>query len=501
MLMTQAAKADNDKLAKDKTDAITADDKPKKAALTEPELEGARAFLGREFPGVKFSPPKSDDDAGDKDKGDEKDKKTKDVAPKKGKAEDAKPNKKDATPTKPAARKPPTAPPPLTADQIAEAAARGTAKAMTDSKTATDAKPDKSAKPAEDALSAGDRRKVAVLRHMESVNPDRYKGVADRFVSSTVALDTYAKKWEEANPGETFDEEAPEHEAFFKSNDVDWDDDDFHDAAVDMRVSKALESKPDKTAEELETLKKKVELQESAAVIGTQQTTAAIQFWGKLGDDFKDVVSPDGQVNQAKLAEMQKADPESYATRIRAAQALNTETAEIYKIYNGLVTFQPNTNVVHRAIRDFGAEMETIIQEQPAEDQLDSNGRPFVSSDNYHKLSPAERDKHWTLTADDLITMRAARLARLVNQQVEAAEEAHRRWAESRGIKLPDAAAADADATAGKQAAADKDDDDDSPDRQDKPRGPSSTGDSRGAATQNGKSGTIPSGARIASLL
>lgn len=485
--------------APDKTKASEGTDK------TEPDLSGARAFLNREFPSVKFEPPKGDDkakedepspdDGGDKGKDKKADKKTA-AADKKPNDDKAAATDKTVDKTKPAPKPKQTpaakAPAPLTADQIAEAAARGAAKGFTESKAAS---PDDKAKAPEAALDPADRRRVEVLRHLETSHPERYKGIAERFVQSQLALDAYAKQWEAAHPGQEFEEESPEHEDFFKKNDVDWDDGDFDDAAVDMRVQRALESNQGKTSEELQELKRKVQLQESGMAIGTHQTTAAIQFWDKLGDDFKDIVAPDGQVNKAKLQEMQKADPEGTATRIQAAKALDTEIAEIYKLYNGLVTFQPTTNPVHRSIAAFGSEMEEAILQQPVEDRLNDHGQEFKPSADYMRLTPEQRSKYWTFSAEDLMTMRSAKLAKLVSESVEAADAAHRRWAEARGLKV-------ADKPAGASAPSDdapSSDDDDEP--RDKPNGPSSAGESRGAATKAGKGDTIPSGVRINALL
>jgi len=480
--------------------------KPKQKAADKPptpeELDGARSFFSREFPSIKFQAPakkkegEADEDAGKKSDGD---KAPDDKAPP-AKSKDADADK--AKPAPPKAQKPPTKPkpaksapaadkPPITPEAIAEAAARGTAQAL----AATKAAPaDDKVKNAEENLTPAEKRKVAVLRHLEKKAPEKYAGIASKFIKSTVALEEYGAKWEAEHPGQTFDDLAAEHEDFFNKNNVDWDEDDFNDAATELRVQ-PIEEAHRKTLEELEGLKNKVELQESAATIGNMQVGAAVDYWSKLGDELADVVAPDGTVNSAKLAEMEKQAPEETALRVNAARALNAEVAEIHKVYNGLVTFQPKTNQIHQQIALLGGEMESKMLAMPPEDQLNEDGLPFAPSAKFAKMPPEEQARHWTFTGKDLIEMRSAQLAKMVKKTIEQNEESHRKWAESKGIKLPEKSAKPAAAAPPSGEA----DDDDEP--SEKPSSPSASGESRGAAAKAGRGGQVGAGTLVAKLL
>jgi hypothetical protein len=471
--------------------------KPKEATAV--SLEGVNALLSREFPSVKFEPPKPSDDPNaaanaDDDDGD--------------KADDGTAAKPDAAPAKPAAAKPkkPAAKPAqaatapaLTADQIAEAAARGTAKAMTESKQA-----DKPAAPPtpEEKLSPAEKRKVEVLRHLEQMQPEKYKGVTDKFIKSTAALSEYASNWEREHPGQAFDDQDPEHEAFFKANDVDWEEEDYTDAAVDIRVQRSLKDKDSATSQEVAEIKRKMQLQESAATIGEKQNLSAVELWNLFGDDYKDIVTPTGQVNSVKINDLQKADPEGMQIRVNAARALDAEVAEVHKLYNGLVTFQPGTNPVHRSIQAFGAEMEDRMLKQPPEQRVDDKGRQFVTGSQYTKMSPEQQQQYWTFTADDLIQWRTKRLAKLAMQTITAAEESHRKWAKARGIELPDTASVRVAPAAAAALPADEDDDVPPPPiRTQKPVSPSSGSDTRASATRAGNGAGAGRGTVVSRLL
>ncbi len=103
-----------------------------------------------------------------------------------------------------------------------------------------------------------------------------------------------------------------------------------------MRATKAVEKANTKTREELTEVTRKLTLYESGAAIKAQQDATAQSFWAKQGDGFKDFLLPNGSLNLPKIEELRKADPESFNVRIRAAQDLDLEVAEMYKLFNGL---------------------------------------------------------------------------------------------------------------------------------------------------------------------
>ena len=101
--------------------------------------------------------------------------------------------KKPAAAKKPAPKpveKPETKAEPLTADQVAEAAARGVASAMK-KEAPVAADPEKKEKD-EPWLSDHDKRTIPILEKMEQMFPDRCKGLADKFRSEAKVVAEYA---------------------------------------------------------------------------------------------------------------------------------------------------------------------------------------------------------------------------------------------------------------------------------------------------------------------
>lgn len=457
---------------------------PKTKKPTKVQLEGLHAFLQDDFPHHKFVAP--DDEPEKPKEADKSEDEEKEGGPppesKKGETPPAKAKKPAPKP------KPRVEPPaPLTTEQIAEAAARGVAKGMAETKPAEE-------KPKKPKLDPEEEAKVEVLKHMESLHPDKYKGLSDKYLEGMKAIDAYAKKWESEHPGQEFDETAPEHADIFREHDVDYTDRDYNAAQVDLYSQPLVERATADAKKRIDELERKVKVQESQREIAGQQVKAASSFWSKLGDEFKDVIMPNGQSNDTKLTELAKTDPH-VATRIRVAQVLDTEVAEAYKLFNQLTDYDEK-NRVHVELSKFMLQKEKELMGLPYEDRVDSEGRQFLPAAEYAKLSKASKDTHWTFTLDNMVEMRTGHLAKIVKENIETEEAAHRAWAKARGIQLPEPGKPTAEAAAAEGGETRELTPMEEAERNrrsnEKPQSPSFMADTRGGATR----GANPPGAR-----
>jgi len=485
--------------------ADNAADKKQDKPLSPEQMEGVTAFLGRHLHGKSFTPPKTDDGAddaaGDKQTQDKvAADKTADKKPDKPAADaaDKKPVGRPVTKlkvpgSKATAKQAAAAPPAPSAADIAKAAGEGVAKVLAD----REVEQQKRARESEvAALSATDQRKVEILSRMEALQPERYKGISKRYEDSVRARDKYIEQWESKHPGEKFDEDSDEHSEFFDRHNVDWSDEDYTDALADIRAEARVAKATQATQEQVRELQRKITVQESQAQIASTQNTAASQFWGRFGDDYSGLIKPTGEIDSQKAQALMKSDPIGMPIRVSAAKALDEETAEIYKLYNGLTDLNVDKNPIHKSVSDFALEMERELMAKPVQDRTDDRGRDFLPSHKYARLSKADREQYWTLGADDLIALRSNRLFKLASDTIAAQEEQHRKWAEARGIKLSGAQAPAGEAKKkalghgppGSTAAEEADEADAAAqvaDEDDKPDSPSSAGDSRGAAAKN----------------
>jgi hypothetical protein len=334
---------------------------------------------------------------------------------------------------KPAAKKPAPKPrPQLTAAEIAEASARGVATAMQTLKPATP-EPAAASKP-EDSLPEEEKSKVKVLRHMEQQNGDKYKGLTDKYVQSFIALQKYADDWEAKHPGENFNEDDEEHEAFFKSHDVDWDNEDFITSAVEIRASARDEERQREFNSKLSKLERQQKLTDSIPSIAATQAPAKRTFWTEAGEAFKGVLDENGQIVHAKYAELEQNDPDRLSLLNTAARSLDIEVAELYKVVNGLTDYNKDLDV-HINVDRFCSEQEKVLMGAPEEERLNGDGKLFLPAARYYKLPKEQRSEYWTFSVADLAALRAKDLASLANKIADQTEAEHRKWAERRGMK------------------------------------------------------------------
>lgn len=448
------------------TPPVTEPKKEEPKPLTKAQLDGVQKFASSFLP-EKFAAPKEE---------------TAEEKVAREKVEKEKADKK-AAPPKPKPKikavnvnvQPPA---PLSADQIAEAAARGVATAMAPKKDET-VKKDETPE-----LSASDQRKISVLQQMEKMATDKYKGISDRYKTSTLELKQYAEKWEREHPGQEFNEEDAEHEDFFKTHDVDWSDEDYTEAVAEIRTQSALEEERKKTNERLSVFERKDKLREAAPEIEKAQVQPARLLWAQMGDEFKELVDANGVLNMEKAVELKKADPLTFSMRVQAANALQTEVGELYKVMNGLADYDAK-NPVHINIGNFAAEREREMAGKPIEDRIDSEGKDFLPAEAYYKLSKAKRAEYWTFSVQDVAALRASHLSQLTRNLIAAEEKKHEEWAAARGFsKVPKEASATPTA---------KPEPEPEPEPADgKPRSPSSDSESRLTANRRGTGNAPP---------
>lgn len=362
-------------------------------------------------------------------------------------ADKAAAEKKKNAPTKPAAKAPaprPAASAPLTADQIAEAAARGVASAIK-------SKPEEKTVEPKEELTPGQLRKAKILERMEQIHPEECKGYAQRWKENCKKLLTYSQQWEKDHPGQEFDESADEHAEFFDNNGLYefWEQEDYIEALADMRADDKLEAHSKKTDGRLSELDRRERLRESEPQIIASQQEAMTTFATTIAEVVPGIVGEDGKIDQQKVADLR----EEYPAAFGAMNAVSFEAGVLYRAWNQLQpwiekepvrTIAGKPNPMHdewraqQALGQFAAEKERALMLQPAEDQRDQEGRSFLPAAKYWQLPEADRANHWTYSFNDLLALRAASLAKIARQAIAYEDQQFAARAKKRGITLPD---------------------------------------------------------------
>ncbi len=153
-----------------------------------------------------------------------------------------------------------------------------------------------------------------------------------------------------------------------------------------------------------------------------------------LGDEYKNLFDGEGAWNNAEAERLKAADPKLWKQIIDSSRALTAEMTEHVKLIDKrLAKFDPR-NPVHAAIDGLLDKYEAEIQALPENEQLDGANRPFLKVEDWLKLKPEERNRFWTLTAENFRPLRARDLAAWVNQNKAEREREFNELAQARGI-------------------------------------------------------------------
>lgn len=366
--------------------------------------------------------------------GDEKPKE--DKPPEKAKTDTAPTPKKEVKPATPA--KPALATAPI-AKKVSEplvdvkAVAREVAREIL-----TEQEKPKAAEPAADpdeGLSASEKRKVSVLRHMETMQPEKYKGTAEKYKANLKKLADYAANWKRKNPRHDFDSDSPEHTEFFESNQLyqPWEDDDYDDARVDMVASKRVAEATKEANQRLSVFEKKQKIEDERPVISAHQTNSAIKFWEQAGDEFKGLVLPNGTPDYKRMAELREKNPHTFNEVLRFAEKLDVMVEQTYLLKTGLSHYNKD-NATHRELSEFAMGKERELSSKPLEQRLNEKGQSFLPMAEYNATPEAKRGAYWTFNESDLAHLLAYDYGKQMRSFVAAEEEKFSKYAAARGL-------------------------------------------------------------------
>lgn len=282
-------------------------------------------------------------------------------------------------------------------------------------------------------LPASEQRRINYLKRLEQLYPDKYADVASRYEKSYKEIEKYQRKWEQANPGETFDPEAQEHTAFFEKNAVDWEDEDYAEAVAEEKA----EAVRRQTVAEYEERERRKEAAPRAQEKARSVTMDLVQ---ELDPAFKDLdpFAPDADTKAEDL------DPVKGPVIVNAARFAEQFVKTSNRLFDGVDKFDA-ANPLHKQISDFASQKEQAIMALPRDQQLDNQGRAFVPADRYYSLPAKERARTWTLSADDVAFLARQEIAedakKEIARQEARAEKLRQKWGVPRE-KSPESPAA-----------------------------------------------------------
>lgn len=275
------------------------------------------------------------------------------------------------------------------------------------------------------------QRKVAILEQMAADNPNRYGTIVTDFKRSIARVEEYQAQWERQNPGKKFDAEDEEHDAFFKVNDIDYDEDDYHEAIATLKIKPLAEvaKKAEKLEGELADVRKQEKARALEPAIAHARTAGAAAMVRAIDPKILEHAKTP-ETLQAYI----EANPDEADIVLGHAQMAGDLLAEGVRLLEG-GELKPDAPLT----KDFFTvknEIESAIKQQPADEQLDERGRRFLTWQEWIDISakdPQASNRYWILGKEELAKLIPAEAAKIAKEKMAALDKSFERMAKARG--------------------------------------------------------------------
>jgi len=307
---------------------------------------------------------------------------------------------------------------PMSTADIISRTARETAQAMRPEPSAP------AAEPAAFEMTAEDREDYEAIQYLEQQNPDKYAGMADKYLAFVKALYVYIDEWEKANAGKTFDPDASEHEDWYAKNQPVIDPKAIEQAKIDLRVEARVKQVVDP---KLARIEGKEAWEAALPQVAENIDSAVLRTINLVSPELaKLVTDASGKpvLNDQTIAAMEEADPIAKSILdIVVVRELKPVLLELERMAIPAlgVRLNPSGNPLHAHINEYRTKMEKDMKSAPAEVRV-QNGKEFLPLADYfrrqneiqkgsgtfaekqEKLQSME-DKYWILTVDQIAQM------------------------------------------------------------------------------------------------
>lgn len=257
-----------------------------------------------------------------------------------------------------------------TADEIAE-------------KVADRLKPAEKAADSGPKLSEEDQRNRDIFQEMALAKPEEYGQHVQKFDKFVTAEAAYKAKWAKENPGAEFDADDEAHKQFYGQNEPTYFPEDYDDARITLRARKIAEQTVnDRDQRRAFDEAKKVATEKLATVEQSVITDLAREVDPEL----------------VKLKDLPEEDPlADFALRPHIGK-LAAMSAELIKAFTPGLNYRfTDANPLQVEIIAKTYEYEGELLALPLEQQIAADGRKLAAIEDYNKMSPEQRRKHWSI--------------------------------------------------------------------------------------------------------
>lgn len=236
-----------------------------------------------------------------------------------------------------------------------------------------------------ETLSPEDEEAYAIILKMEELRTAA-AGTAEAFKKFALARYAYQDKWEQANPGRTFDANDSEHEEFYKAQ-PQIDDDKYEEAKIALRVDRTVEERVNKA---LAPIREQAVMNESKVLLANAVQDRIVEMLKAVSPEVTAIAVVNGRLDLSadNVAKITDADP--IAASVLEPMLLNELRPLIVEIEKTTIPglnyrLDPTRNQVHAAIADYVGKLEQKL----AKSKETRGGKKFISIANYNERMAA----------------------------------------------------------------------------------------------------------------
>jgi len=327
--------------------------------------------------------------------------------------------------------------PPLDDRVLAEIAADAGARAGAETVSRIEKERNKQAETTADTFKPPKEytEQYAAFKVMAKAKPDKYGGLVDDFKKFVKEEEDYIKQWKRDHPGEAWNGEDEQHNDFYQKATPTYEDADLRRAEINLELGETKKEIRREVLEEvqpklkeLDDLKRNETMRELQPAIATVERAAMGSILKAIDPAYEKFTDP------AELVKLKDEDPMGFDIAIQVASDALPFVSEVTRLWKskGAVKAEEN-NPLHRYIHAYATKMMDLISALPPEEQL-RDGKKFSTWNNFNKLTPAEQEKHWTITEQDLIERKMLDAQEIARERFANEDKKLTSWAKRKGM-------------------------------------------------------------------
>lgn len=241
---------------------------------------------------------------------------------------------------------------------------------------------------------------LPVFEEMARLDPKRYGNIKKEIARYTDAESEYIAQWEEANPEQTYDGNDPEHNAFYAKIRPNYEPNDFK-AAEKSLLKKEVRNEVTK-----EWRQHEIESEKRREQAGRIQPEVDEVIFGTLAKAIEEADPENAALAKDwnTLRDLEQKNPMLSDAIVAVHAVAKPLVTTAMRLFRNVEDVDPN-NLNHQHIFNTIWRAEAEISKLPIKDRYDSEGRLFATQEEFSKMTPAERQRHWYITEPETVAL------------------------------------------------------------------------------------------------